>query len=78
MIIPLPRIPEDHPDRAIECQFQLEPAFQDFVSRAVAAGWTVDDVAMAMIDLAHNHLRGVIADRRTQADISAAAASLDG
>lgn len=72
MIIPAPRFPEDHPDRAIDCQFQLEPAFQDLVMRAVAAGWTEDDVATAMVDLAHNHLRGIIADRKTQADIDAA------
>jgi hypothetical protein len=72
MIIPWPRIPEDHPDRAIECQFHLEPAFQDLVSRATQAGWTEDDVAMAMVDLSHNHLKGIIADRRTAGETAVA------
>ncbi|GGD24535.1 hypothetical protein [Aureimonas glaciei] len=69
MIISLPRLPEDHPDRALECQLSLEPAFQDLVRQAVAAGWTEADVAAAMIDLAHNHLKGILAHWRTQADV---------
>jgi hypothetical protein len=72
MTIPSPRYPEDHPDRAIECQFALEPDFQDLVRRAVKSGWTEDEVATTMIDLAHNHLKGIIADRRTLLDIDEA------
>ncbi|GGD30619.1 hypothetical protein [Aureimonas glaciei] len=72
MSIQPPRLPEGHPDRSIECQFQIEPLFQAIVHKALAAGWTEDDVSAALLDLARNHIRGIIADRKTQADIGEA------
>lgn len=72
MDIAAPKVAADHPDRAIECQFVIEPAFQDLVRRAVAAGWTEDDVAPAMVDLAHSHLNGLVADRKVAGEIGVA------
>jgi hypothetical protein len=61
MTIPPPKIANDYPDRPLECQFAIEPAFQDLVGQAHEAGWSDSEVAAALIDLAHNHMRGMIA-----------------
>ncbi len=52
--IPPPQVDENDPDRFISCQDALHPEFQDFVGRAVAAGWRPQEVLVAMIELADN------------------------
>ena len=66
MDTPSPKIAAGHPGRPLECQLVLRPAFQDFVRRVQASGWTEDEVADAMLDLAHNHLIGIIEGPRRQ------------
>jgi hypothetical protein len=69
MEIPAPKIAVDHPDRALECQFQLQPAFQELSRRARAAGWTASEVAVALVDLGINDLKAMIADQRSQQNL---------
>jgi hypothetical protein len=76
MSISPPKHSTDHPDRGIDCEFAIEPVFQQVVRDAMAAGWTGDEVSSAMIQLALNHLDGELADRTTQVDIEAAARSI--
>ena len=71
-----PSRPAPSADRSLDCQFALEPAFQDLAERAQTAGWTEDDVATALIELARNHLRGIAADEERMANIEAAARSV--
>lgn len=75
MTIASPKTAADYPDRPLECQFAIEPAFQDLARRAQAAGWSEREVAAALIDLAHNHMSGMIADEKTLDEITAARAS---
>ena len=62
MHIAPPKIANDYPNRPLECQFAIEPGFQRLAHQARAAGWSGSEVAAALIDLAHNHMRGIIAD----------------
>lgn len=47
-----PGCASDHPDRGLHCQRALEPAVQELVESAAAAGWTNDEVAGALLELA--------------------------
>jgi hypothetical protein len=58
-----------HPDRALECQFQLDPACQELLRRARAAGWTANEVAVALVDLGINNFKTTIAEKRAQQDL---------
>ncbi|RVC84379.1 hypothetical protein EN739_35025, partial [Mesorhizobium sp. M2A.F.Ca.ET.017.03.2.1] len=52
-----PSCPVDHPDRALQCQLTLEPALQQLVERAAESGWTEDEVAQALLELARARLK---------------------
>ncbi|RUV46540.1 hypothetical protein EOA85_35695, partial [Mesorhizobium sp. M5C.F.Ca.IN.020.29.1.1] len=45
----------DHPDRGLHCQRALEPAVQELVESAAAAGWTNDEIAYALHELMRTH-----------------------
>ncbi|WP_292363457.1 hypothetical protein [Mesorhizobium sp.] len=47
-----PSCPADHPDRGLQCQLALEPAFQELAERAAESGWTEDEIAYALLELA--------------------------
>ncbi|BAB54708.1 hypothetical protein [Mesorhizobium japonicum] len=53
-----PSCPVDHPDRGLQCQLALEPALQQLVQRAAESGWSEDEVACALLDLAGARLKG--------------------
>lgn len=44
-----------YPDRDLDCQLAIESAFRSVADSAGAAGWTEQEVADALIELAHNH-----------------------
>lgn len=56
-----PTRPDDHPDLSLDCQMALESEFQALAERAVDAGWRPTDVANALVELADNHMLGLIA-----------------
>lgn len=72
MAIKGPKLPIDHPERIVECQFTMEPLFQAAAVEALAAGWTESDVATAMLNLAVAQIKGNMANRATEAEISVA------
>jgi hypothetical protein len=43
---------------------------------AVATGWSEAEAAGAMLELARNHIAGMLADQGTERDIQAAARSI--
>ncbi|MFB9984750.1 hypothetical protein ACFSQQ_40905 [Mesorhizobium kowhaii] len=53
-----PMCPVDHPDRGLQCQLALEPALQDLVERAAESGWTEEEIAYVLLDLAGARLKG--------------------
>lgn len=50
----------------------MESAFQGLAHQARATGWSESEVAAALIDLAHNYMRAMIADEKARNDIAAA------
>ncbi|WP_192247944.1 hypothetical protein [Mesorhizobium caraganae] len=47
----------DHPDRALQCQLALEPALEQLVQRAAESGWTEDEMACALFELAGTRVK---------------------
>ncbi|MEC5322772.1 hypothetical protein [Aurantimonas sp. A3-2-R12] len=71
-----PKRPEDYADRSLDCLVAIEPAFQELAARAQAAGWSENDVSAALLELAHQHINGISADRKTKLHIEDAARSI--
>ncbi|MCD1644950.1 hypothetical protein [Aurantimonas coralicida] len=71
-----PKRSEDDADRSLDCLLAIEPAFQELASQAQAAGWSEDDVSAALLELAHQYINGIAADRKTKLDIEDAARSI--
>jgi tryptophan 2,3-dioxygenase len=61
---------DDDPDRHVRCQEALLAAFQDVLAAATHAGWNEREVAVAMIDLADNHILGMAETDNTSAIIA--------
>ena len=72
MTIDPPNRPIGHPDRGLDREEAMEPAFQDLARRAEAAGWSGDELAAALLSLAQNHILG----RAAEAEMDAAIARL--
>ncbi|KQU96015.1 MULTISPECIES: hypothetical protein [unclassified Ensifer] len=53
--IPAPKLPEGHPDRDLLCQEALEAEFLSLGDRAYQAGWSREEFAMAMMELADGY-----------------------
>ena len=70
MIIDPPERPTDHPDRGLECEGAMEPAFQELARQATAAGWNADEIAAALLSLAKNHVLGLLAKAEMDAAIA--------
>jgi hypothetical protein len=60
--IPAPKHPKCHPDRSLHCQEVLEAEFQYLATKAEAAGWSRNEVAEALIELAENNYLAVNAE----------------
>lgn len=54
-----PNGPDPHDDRIEECQAAIADAFRAFVSHCEAAGWSDDDVAIALTEMADEHFRSI-------------------
>src|SRR5215207_7296439 len=64
-----PKIAAHHPDRGIDCEFALEPAFQALVEAAEEAAWSAAEVCAALIGLADAHELGRNANAATDEQI---------
>jgi len=72
--IPGPAFVGPDADRGMDLQFHLELAFLDTAYRAEAAGWSEDEVSIALLALARNRSRNLAADgeadrRSAKADV---------
>ncbi|GLS35122.1 hypothetical protein GCM10010869_07100 [Mesorhizobium tianshanense] len=70
-----PSCPADHPDRGLQCQLALEPTFQELVERAAESGWSEDEIAYALLELAGARLKSNSANRETERAIDRARAT---
>lgn len=69
MTITPPKRPDDYADRGLDCEFAIEPVFQAMAHAAEEAGWSEDEVAAAFLALSAAHIKGIMADRKTFADM---------
>jgi len=49
-------------DRDIECEASIEADFEALIDRALAAGWSEDEIANALLSLAQNRIEASRAD----------------
>lgn len=61
-----PETGEHHPDRHLSCQEALEPGFQALAEMAEQSGWSADEIAAALVDLADNHMLARAANMETE------------
>jgi len=66
-----PPVGQTDPDRYSWCQFALHSAFAEVAKRAVAAGWNEREVAAALVDLADQHMLGLVTMGELEAIIEA-------
>jgi hypothetical protein len=58
-----PKTAEDYSDRNADCQSAMDEAFLALRAAGEDAGWTEDDVAIALLELARGNIKGMMADR---------------
>ena len=46
-------------DRDLECELALAPGFQKLVDDAIAAGWTDEEVANALLSVTQDHVHAM-------------------
>ncbi|MFK3965665.1 hypothetical protein ACI2KT_18875 [Ensifer adhaerens] len=49
-----PRVEKSHPERSLLCEESIEGAFEDLMFAARKAGWNEEEVANALVNLAHD------------------------
>jgi len=52
-----PLLPETSQDREINCEVALEAAFGELVAAALAQGWTPQETAAALVNIAAEHAK---------------------
>lgn len=61
LIVP-PNLPNNHPDRLLACEEQLEGALTYLADSAQAAGWDAREVDLALLNLALARLKAADAN----------------
>jgi hypothetical protein len=61
----------DDLDRELECELHIEPAFDEIADRAIAAGWSEDQVDAALLSLARHRILARVERERTGRQIKA-------
>lgn len=51
-----PILPEGSPDREVNCEVAIETAFAALVASSIAQGWSAEETATALLNLATAHL----------------------
>ncbi len=54
-----PLLPETSEDREINCEVALEQAFEELVAAALAQGWTPQETAAALVNIAAENAQKV-------------------
>lgn len=67
-----PRHGNDYPDRALECQEDLEARVITIIDEGRAAGWSVRDITAALVALADNLMLADEANAETGRQIAEA------
>ncbi|WP_075856506.1 hypothetical protein [Rhizobium hainanense] len=60
-----------HPDRFLKCQEAMEDALETVAASATSAGWSPEEVAAALVELADNHMLALLANSDLARDLAA-------
>ena len=77
-MITAPKFPRSHPDRGIHAEEAIEASFDALADRAVLMGWTRDEAAFALLNLAAAWVLTIDANRSTEEAIARAAGMVGG
>jgi hypothetical protein len=64
-----PRRIDEYSDRHLDCQFEMEGSFLQIMDDAERSGWSPQDAAAAIIDLADNYVLKLFANSETDKQI---------
>lgn len=62
-----PLLPDGSPDRPINCEVALEPAFEALVKASLVRGWSAQEVSETLLKLATEHAETVMGRERVAA-----------
>ncbi|CDX21783.1 conserved hypothetical protein [Mesorhizobium sp. ORS 3324] len=62
-----PLLSEGSPDRRINCEVALEPAFEALVKASRVKGWSAQEVAETLLKLATEHAETIVGRQRVVA-----------
>jgi len=74
--IKAPQSPADNADRILRCRDALEAAFEALAIKAEQAGWSGDEIGIALFLIAVDHMKIREANRRMDSDIHRANAAV--
>ena len=73
-----PEVSAPHPDRGLHAKEALEGSFHDQAVSAERCGWSADETAFALLNLATARILTLNANRSTEDEIARAAALVGG
>lgn len=62
-----PLLSEGSPDRPVNCEVALEPAFEALVKACLLKGWSAQEVAETLLKLATEHAETIVGRQRVAA-----------
>ena len=71
-MIPAPKFTRSHPDRGLHAEEAIEAAFNALAVKAEIMGWTRDEAAFALLNLAAARVLTIDANRSTDEAIARA------
>ena len=77
-MIAAPKHPRTHPDRGIQAEEAIEAFFDALADRAVLMGWSRDQAAFALLNLAAARVLTIDANRATEEAIAEAVRAVGG
>ncbi|WP_432349894.1 hypothetical protein WMC41_30605 (plasmid) [Shinella yambaruensis] len=57
-----PKHSSEHPDRLTHCEEALEAELNQFIDRAICAGWSEDEICTALTSLADHRVLSLLAN----------------
>jgi hypothetical protein len=73
-----PKISREHPDRSLLAEEAIEPAFDTIASEAERRGWSRDEAAFALLNLAVARICAIDADQETDEAVARSIQSVHG
>ena len=77
-MIQAPKHSRSHPDRSVHAEEAIEASFDALADRAVLMGWSRDEAAFALLNLAAARVLTIDANRSTEDAIAQAVQSVSG